>query len=202
MNARMDIVIAGVGGQGTVLASRALAQAALNAGFTARTSETIGMAQREGSVQSHLRIDAAKQGPVIGSQMADVLIGFELAEAQRAAHLLKPSGLMLVNLSLIKPITVTLGTSNYPEAEINKYLSSLPVQLQLFDATRLAIAAGNFRTVNTVMLGALASTGLLPFNIITLLEALLGILPEKLRKVNQRAFESGSKALEEAKRDA
>ena len=202
MNARMDIVIAGVGGQGTVLASRALAQAALNAGFTARTSETIGMAQREGSVQSHLRIDAVKQGPVIGSQMADVLIGFEPAEAQRASHLLKPSGLMLVNLSLIKPITVTLGTSNYPETEIFKYLRSLPVQLQLFDATRLAIAAGNFRTVNTVMLGALASTGLLPFNNTALLEALLGILPEKLRKVNQCAFESGNRALEEVKRDA
>lgn len=194
---KLDIVITGVGGQGTVLASRVLAQAALNAGFPAKTSETIGMAQREGTVQSHVRIGQANVGPVIGKQGADVLLGFEPAEAQRACGMLKPGGLMLVNLHPIYPVTVALGGSKYPEESIVEYLCARPVQTRFFDAFKLAVVAGNYRTVNTVMLGALARTGILPFPVDQVLDVLMEMVPARVREINQRAFELGSAALGE-----
>lgn len=188
----INIIIAGVGGQGTVLASRVLAQAALNAGFSAKTSETIGMAQREGSVQSHVRIGAANCGPLIGNQGADVLLGFEPAEAQRACKLLKPSGIGLINTYPVFPVTVALGSSAYPLEQVTTYLQNLPVQIQFIDGFKLATEAGNFKTVNAVMLGALAATGRLPVSKEQLREALLELVPERFREINERAFELGS----------
>lgn len=187
----LDIVIAGVGGQGTVLASRVLAQAALNAGLAVRTSETIGMAQREGSVQSHVRIGSDAYGPVIGSGQADILLGFEPAEALRAAGLLKSSGQLLVNGQPIRPVTVTLGTSAYPLTQILDDLERLPATVKLVKAFEAAHAVGNFRTVNTVMLGALFATGLLPFTRETVLTALADNLPVRVRAVNEQAFALG-----------
>ena len=188
---KLDIVIAGVGGQGTVLASRVLAQSALNAGLPACTSEMIGMAQREGSVQSHVRI-GSEYGPVIDRESADILIGFEPAEAQRCSGLMRPSGMMLTNIHPVKPVTVALGSSNYPLDDILEHLQALPAKVQLVDAFELAVAAGNYRTLNTVMLGMLASSGVLPFAKTTVLEVLLEMLPERVRSVNERAFALGS----------
>lgn len=196
MSKQVDLIIAGVGGQGTVLASRILAQAALNSGFWARTSETIGMAQREGSVQSHVRIGRAEFGPLIGHRQADILLGFEPAEALRACGFLKPSGFALVNIHPVRPVTVALGTSHYPLDQIQQYLCAMPIRTTFINAFELATVAGNFRTVNTVMLGALASTGLLPVNAEGILKVLLEMIPERVRDVNQRAFELGCKALE------
>ncbi len=190
---KLDIVIAGVGGQGTVLASRVLAQAALNAGLPACTSEMIGMAQREGSVQSHVRI-GSEYGPVIDAGSADILIGFEPAEAQRSSRLLRPSGMLLTNIHPVNPVTVTLGSSNYPLETILAHLQALPAKVRLVDAFALAVAAGNYRTVNTVMLGMLASSGVLPFGEATVSEVLLTMLPERVRSVNERAFALGSGA--------
>ena len=187
---KLDIVIAGVGGQGTVLASRVLAQAALNHGLSARTSEMIGMAQREGSVQSHVRI-GTDFGPVIGRGQADVLIGFEPAEAVRSCSLLKRDGLMLVNDFPIRPVTVALGTSGYPLAEIRSFLQGLPAQVRLVNAFELAVQAGNFRTLNSVMLGMLAGTGILPMDQNGLLETLLEMVPGKAREINKNAFLTG-----------
>lgn len=195
MNGRLDIIIAGVGGQGTVLASRVLGQAALNAGFTVRTAETIGMAQREGSVQSHVRIGSKEFGPLIGNHGADILLGFEPAEAQRACQLIKPSGLGLVNIHPIRPVTVTLGASAYPLDEIKKYLCVLPVKMTFINAFELATIAGNYRTVNTVMLGALASTGLLPVKPDAIKAVLLEMVPAKVREINESAYELGKEAL-------
>lgn len=192
---RIDIVIAGVGGQGTVLASRVLAQAALNCGLPARTSETIGMAQREGSVQSHVRIGWDDLGPVIPKQSADILLGFEPAEAQRACGLLKASGKMIVNVHPIAPVTVALRGSTYPLAAIEEYLAVLPVTAKFVNAFELALAAGNFRTVNTVMLGMLAADGTLPMSQEVILEVLLEMLPQRVREVNERAFRLGNQAM-------
>ncbi len=192
---KLDILIAGVGGQGTVLASRVLAQAALNNGLLARTAETIGMAQREGSVQSHVRIGMPDFGPLIPEYGADVLLGFEPAEAQRACRLIKPSGFGLVNIHPVRPVTVTLGTSPYPLEEIQQYLCALPVKILFINAFELATVAGNFRTINSVMLGALSSTGLLPVKAADIKDVLLEMLPERVRGVNDRAFELGKEAL-------
>jgi len=188
----MNIIIAGVGGQGTILASRVLAQAALNAGLEAKTSETIGMAQREGSVQSHVRIGDAKCGPLIGKQQADLILGFEPAEAQRACNLLKPSGIGLVNIHPIFPVTVTLGSSAYPLEQIKNYLQNFPAPFQFIDGFKLAMAAGNIKTVNAVMLGALAATGRLPVSKEQVRKALLELVPDRFRGINERAFELGS----------
>ncbi|MGD8400015.1 MAG: 2-oxoacid:acceptor oxidoreductase family protein, partial [Bacillota bacterium] len=138
MGTSLNIVIAGVGGQGTVLASRVLAQAALNIGLDARTAETIGMAQREGTVQSHVRIGAGAFGPLIGQSQADVLLGFEPAEAARAMALLQPSGLALVNCRPVQPVTVALGTAVYHVEQIEDYLRQLTQQLRMVDASAAA----------------------------------------------------------------
>lgn len=195
VNHKLDIIIAGVGGQGTVLASRVLAQAALNAGFFARTSETIGMAQREGSVQSHVRIDAPDFGPLIGANQADILLGFEPAEAQRSVHFLKPGGRALVNTHPVSPVTVSLGSSMYPASEIENYLKGLPIEISFMDAFTLATTAGNYRTVNSVILGALSALQLLPFNSEVLKTTLLELVPKKVREINERAFLLGQEAL-------
>jgi indolepyruvate ferredoxin oxidoreductase beta subunit len=193
---RLDIVIAGVGGQGTVLASRVLAQTALDAGFPARTSEMIGMAQREGSVQSHVRI-GTEFGPVIGSGAADILLGFEPAEAQRSGNQLKNGGMLLVNSHPIHPVTVALGSSAYPLAEIRAYLDRLPARVTWVDGFELALASGNFKTLNAVMLGVLASSGALPFGRDAVLRVLLEMLPERVRAVNERAFALGCQVVKE-----
>ncbi|HEY8463884.1 MAG TPA: indolepyruvate oxidoreductase subunit beta [Bacillota bacterium] len=193
---RVDLVIAGVGGQGTVLASRVLAQAALNCGLPARTSETIGMAQRGGTVQSHVRIGAADLGPVIPHQSADILLGLEPGETQRAYPLLKPSGKIIVNLHPIVPVTVTLQGLAYSAAAVRTYLAALPVATKFVDAFELARTAGNFKTVNTVMLGMVAASQTLPMPQETILEVLLQMLPKRLREVNERAFRLGSEVMQ------
>ena len=192
MSTKLDIVIAGVGGQGTILASRVLAQTALNVGLTARTSETIGMAQRGGSVQSHVRIGADDFGPLIGHHQADILLGFEPAEAQRSCSLIKSTGFSLVNIYPIRPVTVASGGSSYPLAEIQKYLRELPLKMIFIDAFNLATVAGSFKAINSVMLGALSSSGLLPFPKAELKRVLLEMVPERAKNINERAFERGS----------
>jgi indolepyruvate ferredoxin oxidoreductase beta subunit len=201
MVSNLNIIIAGVGGQGTILASRVLAQAALNAGLEAKTSETIGMAQREGSVQSHIRINAADFGPVIGKNQADILLGFEPAEAQRASGLVKPTGFGLVNIHPIRPVTVALGSAAYPMEQIQAFLVNRPFKVVFLNAFQMAINLGNVKTINAIMLGALANSGKLPFDKEQVKKALLDLVPDRFRGINERAFEIGSKVLEEASRD-
>jgi indolepyruvate ferredoxin oxidoreductase beta subunit len=197
----LNIIIAGVGGQGTILASRVLAQAALNAGLEAKTSETIGMAQREGSVQSHVRIGAVDFGPVIGKNQADILLGFEPAEAQRTSGLVKPSGFGLVNIHPIRPVTVALGSAAYPLEQIQAFLGNQPFPIVFLNAFQMAVTIGNIKTINAIMLGALGSSGKLPFDKEQVKKALLELVPHRFRGINERAFEIGSKVLEEASRD-
>lgn len=191
----LNIIIAGVGGQGTILASRVLAQAALNAGLEAKTSETIGMAQREGSVQSHVRINASDYGPVIGRYQADILLGFEPAEAQRASSLMKPSGFGLVNIHPIRPVTVALGSVAYPRQEIQGFLSSQPFTVKFLNAFEMAAGIGNIKTINAIMLGALVGSHRLPLSKDQVKEVLLDLVPEQYREINERAFEMGQKAI-------
>jgi indolepyruvate ferredoxin oxidoreductase beta subunit len=197
MSPQINIVIAGVGGQGTVLASRVLGQAALNAGFSALTSETIGMAQREGSVQSHVRIGFEGVGPLIGRGQADILLGFEPAETMRALAYLKPSGRILANRQPVYPVTVAQVGSGYPLTAIMHCFSLLSVKTAWLDAFTLALTAGNHRTLNTIMLGALSGLEILPFSSSLVLRVLLETVPPQARLVNQAAFEIGSRALYE-----
>lgn len=190
-----DIIIAGVGGQGTVLASRMLAQAAMEQGLAVRTAENIGMAQREGSVQSHVRIGQLDYGPLIPEGQADLLIAFEPAEAARSLSILKPQGTALINQATVVPVTVSLGQSKYPEEAIVEHIRHRVPSAKFIPAADLATAAGNFRTANVVMLGAVAGLGIMPFSAEALLQTMLSMVPEKVRDVNRKAFEAGMESV-------
>ena len=121
---RYDVLIAGVGGQGTILASRILAAAAILKGEFARTGETIGMSQRGGCVVSNVRLGAEKVSPYIPNAQADLLLGFELAETARNMGRLKPKGAVIANTQTIKPVSLSLGIGKYDVEELKEYISA------------------------------------------------------------------------------
>ena len=189
-----SIVIAGVGGQGTLLASKILSEAAQKRGLFVRTSETIGMAQRGGSVSSHLRIGSEDVSPVIPLRHADVLIGFELAEAARQLNRLKPDAYAVVNVDCIVPINVALRQGEYL---CDDYLSALKKNIGkgfYINAAPLAIEAGDARTLNIVLLGFSGGAGILPFNEQEIREAMECCIKPKLLEINKKAFLLGAEA--------
>ncbi|MDK2815613.1 MAG: indolepyruvate ferredoxin oxidoreductase, beta subunit [Moorella sp. (in: firmicutes)] len=191
----MDILIAGVGGQGIILASRALASAAVTAGLPVRTAETIGMAQREGSVVSHVRLGVQEAGPLIPAGAADILLALEPAEACRNLKYLRPGGKALVSTAPVIPVLAALGSSPYPLDDILAYLQDNLPGCRCLDALALAREAGSPRTLNLVMLGCLVNFGL-PFPADVLLAEALKLLPASVHDMNRRAFELGRRALE------
>lgn len=195
---KLDIVISGVGGQGSVLASRALASAGMGIGLDVRTSEVIGMAQREGSVTSQVRIGEQLYGATIPDHEADILLGFELAETIRALPKLKKGGFIIANSSAIVPVSVQLGISSYDQEAMRRYLREQPGRVVLLDLDELARKAGNPKTSNVIILGALSTLPGLPFEPKQLLQAVLSYIPEKLHNTNRRAFEVGRRAMEVA----
>jgi indolepyruvate ferredoxin oxidoreductase beta subunit len=191
----MDILIAGVGGQGIILASRALASAAVTAGLPVRTAETIGMAQREGSVVSRVRLGVQEAGPLIPAGAADILLALEPAEACRNLKYLRPGGKALVSTAPVIPVLAALGSSPYPLDDILAYLQDNLPGCRCLDALALAREAGSPRTLNLVMLGCLVNFGL-PFPADVLLAEALKLLPASVHDMNRRAFELGRRALE------
>ncbi len=192
---RLDIVITGVGGQGNVLASRILAKAAMEWGLPVRTSEAIGMAQREGVVMSQVRMGEGAYGALIPDGSADILLGFELAETIRGLAKLKTGGVVIANRQTIFPVSVSLGLSQYEPEQMISYLENTAAQYHLLDATALAGEAGTYKCTNIVMLGALASLGILPYDEEHLKQVMLDSIPPKLRDINLRAFALGRQAL-------
>ncbi|MDQ1276260.1 MAG: indolepyruvate ferredoxin oxidoreductase, beta subunit [Euryarchaeota archaeon] len=186
---KYDILIAGVGGQGVVLASRMLALAAMKAGFRVSTAETIGMSQREGSVSSHVRIGDEISGSLIPAGKADLLIGLEPSETVRNLPFLKKDGKIIVNSHTIPPASKPPGSPEYnPEALLSFLKARFPDMLCL-DFTRLAEEAGTYRAANVAMLGAAVGMDILPFSRETILAVLEIEIPEKHRAVNRAAFE-------------
>ena len=186
---KYDILIAGVGGQGVVLASRMLALAAMKAGFRVSTAETIGMSQREGSVSSHIRIGDEIQGSLIPAGQADLLIGLEPAETVRNLPFLKKAGKIIVNSHSIPPASKPPGSPEYDPAALLSFLEAHVPGMLCLDFTQLAEDAGTYRAANVAMLGAAAGTGLLPFSKEIILAVLETEIPEKHRAVNRAAFE-------------
>lgn len=195
-----DIIIAGVGGQGIILASRSLGAAALAAGLPVRTAETIGMAQREGSVTSHVRLGKKDIGPLIPVGKAEVLIALEPAEACRNLHYLHKDGLALINTSPVIPVMAALGHTPYPIENILSFLKEHIRRSYFVDASSLAVNAGSTRTVNMVMLGALSSLYRLPFSADALVAEALKALPDKVHEMNRLAFELGRQSFEEVQK--
>ena len=189
-----SIVIAGVGGQGTLLASKILSEAAQRRGLFVRTSETIGMAQRGGSVSSHIRIESQDVSPVIPLRHADVLIGFELAEAARQLNRLKPDASAVVNVDCIIPTNVALRQGEY---YCDEYLSAIKNNIGrgfYINAAPMAIEAGDARALNIVLLGFSVGAGILPFEEDEIREAMECCIKPRLLEINRKAFLMGAEA--------
>lgn len=194
----IDIVISGVGGQGSVLASRALARAAMDSGLEVRTSEVIGMAQREGPVTSHVRMGNELYGAIIPDHQADFLLGLELAETVRSLAKVRPGGTVIASSSTIVPVSVHLGISSYNPEELVNYLKKRVERVVILDVEELSRRAGHPKAGNSVVLGTLSALPGLPFSPERLLGSVLALIPDKMRDINRRAFEIGRQAVEVA----
>ena len=194
MGKSYNFILAGVGGQGTILASTVLSEVALATGFDVKKSEVHGMAQRGGSVNTHVRWNAERvYSPLIGLGEADMLMVFEEAEALRYAEFLKPGGVVVVNQHTIKPITVTSGGARYPtEADLRAVYAKLTDRLYLVPGTAIARDLGNARAANVVLLGAVSTFLDVPAE--TWLEVIEARVPPKYVEVNRQAFMRGRQA--------
>lgn len=198
MDENFSLIIAGVGGQGSILASHVIGDAALEIGFRVIISETYGGAQRGGPVFSLIKIGKSLFSPLPFEESLDVLIGLEPLEALRlAVRYLSPSGIAIVNVKPINPIDVTIGKAKYPDVnEIISSLKGLCRNVYYLDALECARKAGNVRAANMAMLGALVQTKLLPIPIKAFQKAILMRVPKGTEELNLRAFEMGQKAVE------
>ncbi len=190
----MNFLFVGVGGQGVLTASDIAAQVGLDLGLDVKKSEIHGFAQRGGVVESHIRWAPRVGSPTCEEGTVDVLLSFELLEAARWLHFLKPGGIVIVNRQKIMPMSVSVGNAVYPAEEaIVEALKQRAGKVIVVDALPLAEQAGNPRTVNTIMLAALS----------TLLEtdpevwetAILRRVPAKYMEVNKVAFRLGQQAV-------
>ena len=192
----LNCMICGVGGQGTVLASKLLAAAAMALGLEVRTTETIGMAQRGGSVTSHVRMGEAVDSPLIPLGCADIIIAFEPAEGVRILPYLKEDGMLLVCDSAIKPVTDALGGGTYRAQDMLDYLRQLLPGTVVLDGMRLSASAGT-RALNVALLGAAVQSGRFMFGPEIMKAVIEEKIPEKYREMNLRALRAGGEMYNE-----
>lgn len=185
---RGNVFLAGVGGQGILLASEILAEAFLRNGSDVKKSEVHGMAQRGGAVTTHLRFGPKVYSPLIEPGTADLLVAFEKLEALRFIHFLKPGGTTVVNAQEIPPAPVSSGRERYPE-RIEDRLRDVSPAIYVVDALAAALALGEVRTVNLVMTGA--ASHFLGLAEEAYISALTARLPARFVDVNARAFRAG-----------
>lgn len=184
----LNIMIVGVGGQGTLLASRILGAAALKRNYDVKVSEVHGMSQRGGSVVTYVKMGTKVHSPLIEKGEADIIIAFEQLEALRWAEYLADGGRIIVNTQRIDPMPVITGKAKYPE-NIRAWMEVHYGNCIFIDALELAKACGNAKTANTVIVGQLARFTGIPQGI--WLEAIGETVPEKSLAVNIKAFERG-----------
>ncbi len=184
----VDILMVGVGGQGTILASRVLAGAAREAGYDIKVSEIHGMAQRGGSVVTQVRLGEKVYSPLITRGGADIILAFEKLEALRHLPFLKPGGTVIINDQEISPVPVLAGTAVYP-AGIIDYIRSVAKNVVVVKALDMALKCGSAKAANIVLLGILAKK--LPIKKELWEQALAGRVRAGLLEVNQAAFASG-----------
>ncbi|MEA5036703.1 hypothetical protein SDC9_17444 [bioreactor metagenome] len=193
MKKSFDVLIVGIGGQGTILASNVLGDACVIEGRHVRGAETHGMSQRGGSVETHIRIDG-KFGPLIAPGTADLLIAFDVLEAVRYRHFLKPDGMMVVSREMVVPTSVFSGKQPVPRIEdIEAELKAGKAKVILVDAADIAARAGNPLAANIVLLGA--ASHILPLAAESLSEAVRRNVPPKTVQINEKAFDLGKEAV-------
>ncbi len=193
MNA-MSFLLAGVGGQGTILASNVLMEVGLALGYEAKKAEVHGMSQRGGSVISHVRWGEKVFSPVIAPGEADVLIAFEKLEAARFIRDLKPGGMALINKYAIVPVTVSSGDQTYPGDEaIRATIAAVTENVHWVEAITIAENLGSAKVTNVVMLGALSR--LLEMEPSPWLAVIEARVPQKFVELNRQAFRAGREAV-------
>lgn len=193
----MNILITGVGGQGTILASKILVYAYVIEGRSARTGETIGMSQRGGCVVSHVR-DGKPHFPYIPVGEADLLLSFELCEGARRTPYLKKNGFAIINTTSIIPVSTALETADYDVERITKYIEESSNAV-FINADKLARECGSLRAVNTVLIGAACGLGVLELSMDSIMQSMKKNIKAKYLDLNIQAFRTGMKTTEEMK---
>lgn len=192
---KLDILITGVGGQGVVLASDIIGETALAAGYDVKKTDTLGMAQRGGSVVSHVRLAEKVWSPLIKEGEVDLLLAFEKLEAARWSYYLKPGATVIANNYEQPPLSVSLGQEKYPgDKDIVKELKRRTDRIYIIDGNRKARELGNPRTVNILMLGCFSVFS--PMDTGVWKDSISRRMPENIREINLKAFELGRKEIE------
>ena len=189
---KIDLLITGVGGQGVILASDIISEAAIAAGYDVKKTDTLGMAQRGGSVLSNVRIADKVFSPLIKEGEVDILLALEKLEAARWAYYLRPGGIAIVNNQALPPLSVSLGNARYPsDEEIINILRQQTDHVCFIDGTRRAKELGNIRTLNMFMLGCVSL--FMPFKVQVWKDSISQRLPASFRQINITAFDRGRK---------
>lgn len=182
-----NIMIVGVGGQGTLLASRILGNVVIREGYDVKVSEVHGMSQRGGSVVTYVKFGQKVHSPIIDQGEADIILAFELLEAYRALPYLKTGGRLIVNDQQINPMPVITGAADYPADILGKLGAA--VDLTTVDALALAKAAGSIKAVNVVLIGLMAKSTAIPYE--SWVETIKTTVPPKFLEINLKAFDLG-----------
>jgi len=188
-----NIIVAGVGGQGSILLSHILGNAAIAEGYHVRVAETYGAAMRGGAVSGHIRIGKSVFAPTVRLDNCDLLIGLEPLEGLRVGtKYISPEGTAILNTRSLNPIDVNVGNAVYPDLNIiSGSLRKLCMEVIIVDGTNLALKAGSLRTLNIVMLGASAGKGEIPISKKIVEETILRMVPPHTKEMNKKAFELG-----------
>lgn len=189
---KIDLLMVGVGGQGTILASDIVGDVAIASGYDMKKTDTLGMAQRGGSVVSHLRMAEKVHSPMIQPGQTDILIAFEKLEAVRWIHFLRPGGVVIVNDYVVPLLSVSLGNQKYPtDNEVTNIFKQRAENIFMVRGNMKAQEIGDVRTLNIFMLGYLSA--LMPFKRDIWEECLRSLLPAKILDMNLNAFDLGVK---------
>ena len=183
-----NIMIVGVGGQGTLLASKLLGRLLLDQGYDVKVSEVHGMSQRGGSVVTYVRYGDKVYSPIIDKGEADFIVSFELLEAARWLEYLRPDGTIITNTQQVNPMPVITGAAAYPENLAEK-MTAAGAQVDAMDALALAEEAGSSKAVNLVLMGRLSRCFDLPEE--AWQQAITASVPEKFLELNRKAFHLG-----------
>ena len=189
---KLDLLLTGVGGQGVILASDVIAEAALAAGYDVKKTDTIGMAQRGGSVISHVRMARQVWSPLIKEGEVDILVAFEKLEAARWSNYLRPGGIAIVNNQALPPLSVSLGNERYPsDEEVTDILKRRTDSIYFVNGTSRVRELGNIRTLNIFMLGCVSL--FVPLKVHIWKDCISQRVPSNIRQINIIAFDQGRK---------
>lgn len=191
---KFDLLMTGVGGQGVILASNIVGEVALAAGYDVKKTDTLGMAQRGGSVVSHVRLGPKIYSPLIKAGEVDILVAFEKLEAARWSHYLRPEGIAIVNNHALQPLSVNLGNERYPNDEVlANILQRGSERIYFVEGTKRVKKWGNIKILNMYLLGC--ASVFLPLKIRVWQDIISQHVPSIVRELNTIAFSQGRKEI-------